>query len=63
MRLEVGRRYPIKKPETCEYTNKKTLSQTFSCEFCEISNNTFFYVTLLVAASVNGHVKNKLKSL
>ena len=24
----------------------------FSCEFCEISNNTFFYGTPLVAASV-----------
>ena len=31
---------------------KKTLAQVFSCEFCEISNNTFFYRTPLVTASV-----------
>ena len=29
---------------------KKSLAQVFSCEFCEISKNTFFYRTLLVAA-------------
>ena len=28
---------------------KKTLAQVFSCEFCEISENTFFYRTLLAA--------------
>ena len=26
----------------------------FSCEFCEISKNTFFHRTPLLAASVNG---------
>ena len=30
---------------------KKTLTQVFSCEFCEISKNTFFHRTPLVAAS------------
>ena len=30
----------------------KTLAQVFSCEFCEISKNTFSYRTPLVAASV-----------
>ena len=30
---------------------KKTLAQVFSCEFCEISKNTFFYRTPPVAAS------------
>ena len=30
---------------------KKTLAQVFSCEFCEISKNTFYYRTPLVAAS------------
>ena len=30
---------------------KKTLSQVFSCEFCEISKNCFSYKTPLVAAS------------
>ena len=31
---------------------KESLVQVFSCEFCEISKSTFFYRTLLVAASV-----------
>ena len=30
---------------------KKTLTQVFSCEFCEIFKNTFYYRTPLVAAS------------
>ena len=31
---------------------KETLAQVFSCEFLEISKNTFFYRTPPVAASV-----------
>ena len=31
---------------------KKTLAHVFSCEFCEISKNTFLYRTPPVAASV-----------
>ena len=31
---------------------KKSLARAFSCEFCKISKNTFFYRTLPVAASV-----------
>ena len=30
---------------------KKTLAQVFSCEFCKIYKNTFYYRTPLVAAS------------
>ena len=30
---------------------KETLAQLFSCEFCEISKNTFSYRTPLVSAS------------
>ena len=30
---------------------KKRLAQVFSCEFCEISNNTFYHRTPLVAVS------------
>ena len=30
---------------------KKILAQVFSCEFCEIYKNTFYYRTPLVAAS------------
>ena len=36
----------------CNFIKKETLAQVFSCEFCEISKNTFFYRTPLVAASV-----------
>ena len=32
---------------------KETLAQLFFCEFCEISKNTFFHRTTLVAASVS----------
>ena len=35
----------------CNFIKKETLAQMFSCEFCEISKNNFFYRTLLVAAS------------
>ena len=34
------------------FIKKETLAQIFSCEFCEISRNTFSYRTPLVAASV-----------
>ena len=33
------------------FIKKETLAQGFSCEFCEISKNNFFYRTPLVAAS------------
>ena len=37
--------------QACNFIKKETLAQVFSCEFCEISKNTFFYRTPLVAAS------------
>ena len=50
-----SRRAPMLKcnfrPEACNFIKKKTLAQVFSCEFCEISKNTFSYKTPLVAAS------------
>ena len=36
---------------------KETLAQVFSCEFCEISQNTFSYRTPLVAASAKASSK------
>ena len=36
----------------CNFIKKGTLAQVFSCEFCEISNNTFSCTTPLVAAYV-----------
>ena len=41
------------KLQACNFIKKETLAQVFSCEFCEISKNTFFHRTPLVAASVN----------
>ena len=35
----------------CNCIKKESLTQMFSCEFCEISKNTFFYRTPQVAAS------------
>ena len=37
--------------QTCNFIKRETLAQVFSCEFYEISKNTFFYRTPLVAAS------------
>ena len=38
--------------EACNFIKKEALTQVFSCEFCEIYKNTFYYRTPLVAASV-----------
>ena len=35
----------------CNFIEKETVTQVFSCEFCEISRNTFSYKTTPVAAS------------
>ena len=39
------------KTQACNFIKKETLAQVFSCEFCEISKNTFFTEHLRVAAS------------
>ena len=36
----------------CSFIKKETLAQVFSCEFCEISKNTFFTEHLWATASV-----------
>ena len=38
---------------SCNFIKKETLAQVFSCEFCEISKNTFFDRTPPVTASVD----------
>ena len=35
----------------CNFIKKDTLAQVFSCEFCEISKNTFFTEHLRVTAT------------
>ena len=37
--------------EACNFIKKETLAPVFSCEFCKIYKNTFYYRTPLVAAS------------
>ena len=37
--------------EPCNFIKKETLAQVFSCEFCDISKNTFSYLTPPVTAS------------
>ena len=38
------------------FIKKETLAQVFSQEFCEISQNAFFYRTPVVAAFVNENI-------
>ena len=37
--------------EACNFIKKETLAQVFSCEFCEISKNTYFTEHLWTTAS------------
>ena len=39
------------KAQECNFIKKENLAQVFSCQFCEISKNTFSYRTSPVAAS------------
>ena len=41
----------VKAAEACDFIKKEALAQAFSCEFCEISKNTFSHRTPPVAAS------------
>ena len=46
-----------KVPKACNFIKKETLAQVFSCEFCEISKNTFLQKNS-VAASAKKTAKN-----
>ena len=46
----------IKLTESCSFIKKESLAHVFSCEFCEISKNIFFYRTHPVAASVLSNI-------
>ena len=39
--------------QACNFIKKETLAQVFSCEFCKISNNSFFTEYLRATASVS----------
>ena len=45
-------------PEACNFAKNEALEQVLSCEFSEISKNTFFHRTPLVAASGRCSMKN-----
>ena len=45
-------------PDACNFIKKGTLAQVFSCEFNEISKNTFLHRTPLVVASINTFKSN-----
>ena len=40
-----------KRPKSCNFNKKDTLTQVFSCEFCKISRKTFLYKHLRTTAS------------
>ena len=42
---------------SCNFIKKETLAQGFSCEFCKIFKNTFFYRATLVV--VSGKIRTK----
>ena len=42
----------------CNFIEKETLAQVFSCEFCKSSKNTFFTEQLRVTASVTINTSN-----
>ena len=42
---------------------KESLAQVFSCEFCKISKNNFFYRTPPVAASILHIVRNATEGI
>ena len=44
------------------FFNKVTLAQVLSCEFCEISKNTFFIGHLLATANINNSNSNELRN-
>ena len=46
----------IKLQAACNFIKKETLAQVFSCEFCEISKNTYSYRTTLMAASAFSNI-------
>ena len=54
---------PIFRPQACNFVKKQTLAEVFSCEFCEISKNTFFTEHLCATASkymINNHDKQQI---
>ena len=45
----------LKPASACNFIKKETLAQMFSCEFCEISKNTFFTEHFWTTASMGSY--------
>ena len=55
----------LKRPQVCNFIEKEPLAQVFSCEFCEISKNTFSTEPIQTTASgvwenADGNYKKEL---
>ena len=46
----------------CNFIKKETLTEVFSCEFCEISENTFFAEHLWTTASEQKQLNDTVSS-
>ena len=44
-----------KRPQACNFIKRESLAEVFSCEFCEISMNTFFTEHLWTTATALWH--------
>ena len=50
--LKVSQNQQVNRPQARNFIKKETLTQMFSCEFCQIFKNTFFIEHLRTASSV-----------
>ena len=48
--------------KACNFIQKETPTQVFSCEYCEILKNNFFYMTPPVAAFESNQPNNSRKN-
>ena len=48
--------HKIHRPQACNFIKKEALAQVFSCEFCEISKNTFFTEHLWATAPIEKQI-------
>ena len=46
----------------CNFIKKETLAQVLSCEFCEISKNTFFTEHLRATASAKNTIEKRINN-
>ena len=51
MFLKISENSPAPEPKACNFIKKDTLAQVFSCDFFEISENTFFTEHIWTTAS------------